>query len=155
MKLSEYINARLKDLGMTRTDLVNKFDLDWSTLSGIDHDKQIRKATQEKLARGLQCSMGDIQACLAELPDERRKVRARMNELPREETEVVMEMPTPVPDFLTRRWSPEDDTCETLDVFKARMRRMCMKELMAADNNMPAAKIFEAIGKLLLKEFVE
>lgn len=66
MKLSEFINQRLAELGMKRSDLVNKFDLEWSTLSAIDHDKTVRKITQEKLAKALHCTMGDIQQCLAE-----------------------------------------------------------------------------------------
>ena len=66
MKLSEFIKKRLEELGIKRSNLINDYDLAWSTLSNIDHDKPINKVTQEKLAKALQCSQGDIQACLAE-----------------------------------------------------------------------------------------
>ena len=73
MKLDDFINERLEKLHMTRTVLVNNYGLSWSILSNIKHDKPISAATKEKLALALQCSQGDIQACLAEMPDERRK----------------------------------------------------------------------------------
>ena len=73
MILSDFISRRLLELGMIRSDLVNKHDLDWSTLSNITHGKKINKATQEKLAKALQCSQGDIQACMAEQPSPFRK----------------------------------------------------------------------------------
>ena len=73
MTLNEFINRRLLELGMIRSDLVNKHDLDWSTLSNITHGKKISKTTQEKLAKALQCTQGDIQACMAEQPSPFRK----------------------------------------------------------------------------------
>lgn len=73
MKLGEFIKKRLKELGMKRSNLINDYDLAWSTLSNIDHDKPINKVTQEKLAKALQCSQGDIQKCLAEMPSPFRK----------------------------------------------------------------------------------
>ena len=56
MTLSEFIKKRLDELGMKRSNLINDYDLAWSTLSNIDHDKPINKVTQEKLAKALQCS---------------------------------------------------------------------------------------------------
>ena len=73
MTLSEFIKKRLDELGMKRSNLINDYDLAWSTLSNIDHDKPINKVTQEKLAKALQCSQGDIQKCLAEMPSPLRK----------------------------------------------------------------------------------
>ena len=73
MKLGEFIKKRLEELGMKRSNLINDYDLAWSTLSNIDHDKPINKVTQEKLAKALQCSQGDIQKCLAEMPSPFRK----------------------------------------------------------------------------------
>ena len=73
MTLSEFIKKRLDELGMKRSNLINDYDLAWSTLSNIDHNKPINKVTQEKLAKALQCSQGDIQKCLAEMPSPFRK----------------------------------------------------------------------------------
>ena len=73
MTLSEFIKKRLEEMGKNRSWLVNFGDLDWSTLSNIDKGKSIQKVTQEKLAKALQCSQGDIQACMAEQPSPFRK----------------------------------------------------------------------------------
>ncbi len=66
MNLSEFIKKKLEELGKNRSWLVNFGDIDWSTLSNIDHGKSISKVTQEKLAKALDYTQGDIQACLAE-----------------------------------------------------------------------------------------
>ena len=66
MTLNEFIVKRMAELGLKRSDLVNKFDLDWSTLGKIAHGHSIRPVTQQKLALALDCDQGKIQACLAE-----------------------------------------------------------------------------------------
>ena len=66
MTLSEFIKKRLQELGKNRSWLVNFGDIEWQTLSNIDKGRGISKATQEKLAKALECSQGDIQNCLAE-----------------------------------------------------------------------------------------
>ena len=91
MKLDDFINERLEQLHMTRTVLVNNFGLSWSILSNIKHDKPISAATKEKLALALQCSQGDIQACLAELPDERRKRGSIMDAIDKVEAMLAAE----------------------------------------------------------------
>lgn len=66
MKLHDYINLRIKELGMKRGDLVDKGGLAWSTLSLIKNNKYIGPVTVQKLAKVLECTAGDIQACMAE-----------------------------------------------------------------------------------------
>ena len=66
MTLYDFINNRLAELGVKRSDLIDKFDLDWSTLSNIGRGKMIRESTKQKLAHALKCSIGDINARLAE-----------------------------------------------------------------------------------------
>ena len=66
MTLNEFVEKRMAELGLKRADLVNKFDLDWSTLGKIAKGHSIRPVTQQKLALALDCDQGKIQACLAE-----------------------------------------------------------------------------------------
>lgn len=73
MTLNEFINKRLFELKMNRSDLVNKFDINWSTLSCITQGKNVGTITKEKLARGLQCTIGDINSILAQQPHPLRK----------------------------------------------------------------------------------
>ena len=73
MTLNEGINKRLAELKMTRSDLVNKFDISWATLSSITQGKNISAATKEKLAKALKWSIGDINAILSKSPHPLRK----------------------------------------------------------------------------------
>ena len=98
MKLSEFINKRLEELHMTRTVLVNNFGLNWSTLSNINRGIPISEATKQKLALALQCSQGDIQACLAEEPDDRRKGGSVMEAIEKLDQIVREEHPETVAD---------------------------------------------------------
>ena len=66
MTLHDFVMKRLDELGLKKADLVNKYDLEWSTLSKIKSGHSIRESTQQKLALALQCTQGEIQACLAE-----------------------------------------------------------------------------------------
>ena len=66
MTLNEFIDKRLAELGMKKADIVNKYDIEWSTLTKIAHGHSIRPVTQQKLALALDCDQGKIQACLAE-----------------------------------------------------------------------------------------
>ena len=69
MTLSEFIKKRLEEMGRNKSWLVNFNDLEWSTFTRINKGLPITKATQEKLAKALECSQGDIQACMAETPN--------------------------------------------------------------------------------------
>ena len=171
MKLSEFINKRLKELGMKRSDLINKHDLVWSTLSTIDRGGSIGNVTIEKLALALQCNRGDIQACLAEQnPLQKaivsKKSLAKQKVIDNTEDferaantikKVMEEKP-----FVTPESEPEEEVDvmfpvetaaeETLAEFKARMKDMCLRKF-AEYKDSDEAKIFiaEAVLEELLK----
>ncbi len=66
MKLNDFIDKRRNELGISITQFLEDSDLEWSTLHNIRAGKGIRASTIQKLAKGLKCTAGDIQACLAE-----------------------------------------------------------------------------------------
>lgn len=76
MTLNEFINKRCAELGITRTQLLDRGNLSWATLSNIGKGVKITTVTKEKLARGLQCTIGDINACLTDEPNPLRKEAA-------------------------------------------------------------------------------
>jgi len=171
--LSEFIKKRLAELGMKRSDLVNKFDLEWSTLSAIDHDKTVRKITQEKLARALQCTQGDIQACMAEQPHPFRKEAARKEGLhktqpvveetePEEEPENIFDsdpdpetslddyLNTPFPEYKSVY---EEDRLEGEERYKQKLRDMCLRIFASGVPGVHTMeKIYADIGYALVKE---
>ena len=158
MKLSDFINKRLKELGMKRSDLINKHDLVWSTLSTIDRGGSIGNVTIEKLALALQCNRGDIQACLAEQnPLQKvivsKKSLAKMKPAaepaanvsdPEAEPEEEVDMMFPP--------EPEAEPTETLVAFKARMAYVCLRKFAEyKDNDEAKIHIAEAVLEEILK----
>ena len=74
MKLSEFYKERMAaNPGLTRRELVDAVGS--ATAYAIQHDvpRNFRKSTLHKLAELWKCSVGDIQACLADLPNPLRK----------------------------------------------------------------------------------
>ena len=78
MTLAEFCKKRKEELGLTWNDIMDGGIAQY-TFSMIASGKQLtmKPATMEKLARLLKCTMGDIQACMAETPNPLRKEAAR------------------------------------------------------------------------------
>ena len=170
MKLSEFIKKRLEELGIKRSNLINDYDLAWSTLSNIDHDKPINKVTQEKLAKALQCSQGDIQACMAEQNPLKsvivnKKSLAKLNakkeapapdpkdEEPAEvfQTDEPEEKPFPV-----YRSVYEEDRQEGEERYKQKLRDMCLRIFSSGIPGVHTMeKIYADIGYALVKELAQ
>ena len=176
MTLSDFINRRLLELGMIRSDLVNKHDLDWSTLSNITHGKGISKATQEKLARALQCTQGDIQACMKEMPSPFRKEAEQPEgqagiSITAKKKKVKREAPAPDPEEPAEVFNdtePEGDDeeqaeythsevkrCEQMavDNYRQQLRDMCLRIFATGiPGTHTMEKIYADIGYALVKE---
>ena len=111
MTLGEFIDKRLEEMGKNRNYLVNECDIEWSTLSHINQGGNIRPVTQQKLALGLQCSQGDIQAILAEQNPLKKTIISKKSLAKQKK-----EQPEPEPEPL-----PFDDEPEPEAVAKAVM----------------------------------
>ena len=70
MKLSEFVRKRREELNLTLNDIVDG-GIANNTYYNIVNDKQLtmKPATMEKLARLLKCTIGELQACMAEVPN--------------------------------------------------------------------------------------
>ena len=180
MTLSEFIKKRLDELGMKRSNLINDYDLAWSTLSNIDHDKPINKVTQEKLAKALRCSQGDIQKCLAEMPSPFRKeatkpeglagisITAKKVKIKKDEVEKLMrEKPyvtAPDPEEPALVFRPEEEPevdmmfpveevepKETLAEFKARLTQILLEEMLVTESSLTSL-VLQKFGKRVVEE---
>lgn len=113
MTLNEFIVKRMAELGLKRSDLVNKFDLDWSTLGKIAHGHSIRPVTQQKLALALDCDQGKIQACLAEQNPLRKTIVSKKSLAKQKPKEAE---PEPEPEELPFDDLPEEEPEEGEDM---------------------------------------
>ena len=156
MTLHDFINKRLEELGMKRSDLVEKFDINWNTLTDIRLGKGIRDATKQKLALALKCSIGDIQACLAAAAPKKKEVSV-METVDKLEQMVKEEHPEAVskeePDLMFPAETPEPE--ESLEEFKELMRMMCLREFAAVGGDVGLSAAYEAIARNLLQELVK
>ena len=162
MNLSELIKKKLEELGKNRSWLVNFGDIEWQTLSNIDKGRGISKATQEKLAKALECSQGDIQACLAEQNPLKnvvvsKKSLAKLNakkeapapdpkdEEPAEvfetDKEVEVDMMFPV---------EEVEPKETLAEFKALLTQILLEEMLVTESSLTSL-VLQRFGKRVVE----
>lgn len=74
MKLAEFCKKRREELGLTWNDIVDG-GIANNTWCNIVNGKQliVKPATMERLARLLKCTIGELQACMAEIPNPLRK----------------------------------------------------------------------------------
>ena len=170
MNLSEFIKKKLEELGKNRSWLVNFGDIDWSTLSNIDHGKSISKVTQEKLAKAFDCTQGDIQACLAEQNPLKnvivnKKSLAKLNAKktatapdPKDEEpepEVDMMFPEPEPTVEQLEEKTEKLTNELMDMaIKAYRQKLKDKvgKILASTHHELTDAVRQEIGVMLLQE---
>ena len=115
MTLNEFIVKRMAELGLKRSDLVNKFDIEWSTLGKIAHGHSIRPVTQQKLALALQCSQGEIQSCIAET-NPLKKVIVNKKSTAKQKPKKAEPMPEPEPEELPFDDLPEEEPEEGEDM---------------------------------------
>ena len=175
MKLSEYYKERMAaNPELTRRELVDAVGS--ATVYAIQHDvpRNFRKNTLQKLAEMWKCSIGDIQACLAETPNPLRKeaekpegqagasIATKAGKHKKDEVDKLMrekpfapapdpEEPEPDVDIMFPVEEPAEEPEETLEEFKVRMKDMCLYEFSVC-GNLEEAKIL--IAEAVLKELL-
>lgn len=112
MKLSEFYKERMAaNPDLTRRMLVD--EIGSATVYAIQHDvpRAFRKSTLQKLAELWKCSQGDIQACMAELPNPLRAEAAK----PEGQAGIVKDTvkknavdPEPAPEKVPIKWHEDE-----------------------------------------------
>ena len=119
MKLSEFIKKRKEELKLTWHDFADA-GLGSQTMHNLNNDKQvsIKPVTKEKLATVLQCSQGDIQACLAEMNPLKKVVISKKSLAKQKHPEVdTVKEPAPDPEEPAEVFRPEEPTDELFPVY--------------------------------------
>ena len=179
MTLAEFIKKRLAEMGKNKSWLVNFNDLDWSTFTRINKGLPISKVTQEKLAKALECTQGDIQAGMAETPHPLRKEAERpegtagISIMAKPKKKPKSEAPAPDPkdeepaevfqadepedeEFPVYRSVYEEDRLEGEERYKQKLRDMCLRIFASGVPGVHTMeKIYADIGYALVKELVK
>ena len=155
MTLNEFMLKRLEELQLKKADLVNKYDLEWSTLTKIAHGHSIRQGTQQKLAIALQCTQGDIQKCLAEQNPLKNVIvnKKSLAKQKKTEDEIVKKVMEEKP-YLTPE--PEPDEMPFIDEPEAEPEddMMFPVETEAETDNRITREVAEEMYKRKLKDMV-
>ena len=174
MTLNEFINKRCAELGITRTQLLDRGNLSWATLSNIGKGVKITTVTKEKLARGLQCTIGDINACLTGEPNPLRKeaatpegragkqyepkgVMATVDKLEKMVSEKPYVTPEPADEEPAEVFTeePETDTDSmvlAVEEYKEQLRGQIIKHMMEAEPGTTVETLWIRIGQMVAKD---
>ena len=167
MTLAEFCKKRREELGLTWNDIIDG-GIANNTWCNVVNGKQltVKPATMERLARLLKCTIGELQACMAETPNPLRKEAEKpegqawasiiAKKVPAKKNTVEPEPePEPEVDIMFPVEEPAEEPEETLEEFKQRLKMMCLKEMTTADTYEPSAQVFMHIGKRLVEELVK
>ena len=174
MTLNDFITQRVKELGMNKSQLCDREGIAWSTLTAIKKGANITIPTKEKLARGLKCTIGEINACLAEEPNPLRKeaatregtagkqyepkgVMATVDKLEKMVSEKPYVTPDPADEEPAEVFTdePETDTDSmvlAVEEYKEQWRNKIIKQLTEADLATTVEEFWREIGKEFAKE---
>ena len=116
MTLAEFMKKRREELGLTWNDIIDG-GIANNTWCNVVNGKQltVKPATMEKLARLLECTIGELQAHLAETPNPLRKEaekpegQAGISITVRPKKKPKPEAPAPDPEEPAEVFQPEED----------------------------------------------
>ena len=183
MTLGEFIKKRKEELGLKWKDFEDA-GVSSQTISCISNNKQksIMPATREKLAKVLQCSQGEIQSCMAEVPNplraeaERPEGNAGISITAKPKKKQKTEAPAPDPkeeepaEVFQQDAEPEDDEMafpvyhsvyeedkqEGEERYKQKLRDMCLRIFSSGIPGVHTMeKIYADIGYALVKELAQ
>ena len=167
MTLSEFVKSRREELGLSWRDIEDAGIL-MGTFHKIASGKQLtmKPGTMEKFARLLKCSIGDLQAAMADTPhplckeaempegtaghNMEAKPKRKKKEPEPEPAEVFQ--PEPEVDMMFPVEEPEEPK-ETLAEFKARLTQMVFREMLVTESSLTSI-VLQNIGKKLVKELI-
>lgn len=179
MTLSEFVKKRKEELKLTWNDILDG-GIANNTFSNIMNGKQLtmKPVTMEKLARVLKCTIGELQACMAEVPNPLREeaerpegqagisITAKKVKIKKDEVEKLMrEKPyvtAPDPEESTEAEEEpfpvyhsvyEEDRQEGEERYKQKLRDMCLRIFASGVPGVHTmGKIYADIGYALVKE---
>ena len=183
MTLGEFIKKRKEELKLKWKDFEDA-GVSSQTISCIINNKQksIMPATREKLAAVMKCSQGEIQACMAEIPNplraeaERPEGTAGISIIAKPKKKPKPEAPAPDPkdeepaEVFQQDADPEDDEMafpvyhsvyeedkqEGEERYKQKLRDMCLRIFSSGVPGVHTMeKIYADIGYALVKELAQ
>ena len=165
MTLSEFVKSRRDELGLSWRDIEDAGIL-MGTYHKIASGKQLtmKPATMEKLALVLKCSIGDLQAAMADTPHPLRKeaeqpegtaghnMEARPKRKKKEPEPAEVFQPEAEEEVDTMFPVEEvEQPKETLAEFKARLTQILLEEMLVTESSLTSL-VLQNFGKRVIEE---
>ena len=148
MSLYKFIEKKLPEVGLTMKQLAENEGINYTTINRIKAGGTILDGTKQKLAKGLKCSIGDINAAIAQLDDgpAPEKVPIKWHEDQKVEDESV---PVEIPRVTNIRVDMSDV------IYKMHLKDMLFKRIAMASMQEEMVSIYADFGYEVAQELLK
>ncbi len=149
MSLYKFIEKKLPEVGLTMKQLAENEGINYTTINRIKAGGTILDGTKQKLAKGLKCSIGDINAAIAQLDDgpAPEKVPIKWHEDQKVDADVV------VPDEIPRVTNIRVDMSDV--IYKMHLKDMLFKRIAMASMQEEMVSIYADFGYEVAQELLK
>ena len=150
MSLYKFIEKKLPEVGLTMKQLAENEGINYTTINRIKAGGTILDGTKQKLAKGLKCSIGDINAAIAQLDDgpAPEKVPIKWHVDQKVEDDVV------VPDEIPRQGLTKIPADVNVEMYKAHLREMLVTRMAEIRMSASVADAFADFGRMVAQELI-
>ena len=150
MSLYKFIEKKLPEVGLTMKQLAENEGINYTTINRIKAGGTILDGTKQKLAKGLKCSIGDINAAIAQLDDgpALEKVPIKWHEDQKVENDVA------VPDEIPRPGLTNIPADVNVEMYKAHLREMLIKRMAEIRMTASVADVYTDFGRMVAQELI-
>ena len=150
MSLYKFIEKKLPEVGLTMKQLAENEGINYTTINRIKAGGTILDGTKQKLAKGLKCSIGDINAAIAQLDDgpAPEKVPFKWHEDKKVDTDIV------VPDEIPRPGLTKIPADVNVEMYKTHLREMLVERLAEIRMDASVADALADFGRMVAQELI-
>lgn len=150
MSLYKFVAKRLDEMGLTMKQLAENEGINYTTINRIKAGGTILDGTKQKLAKGLKCSIGDINAAIAQLDDgpAPEKVPIKWHEDKKVDADVV------VPDEIPRPGLTNIPADVNVEMYKTHLREMLVERLAEIRMDASVADALADFGRMVAQELI-
>lgn len=151
MSLYKFIEKKLPEVGLTMKQLAENEGINYTTINRIKAGGTILDGTKQKLAKGLKCSIGDINAAIAQLDDgpAPEKVPIKWHEDQKVDADIV------IPDDIPRPGLTIMPADVNVEMYKLHLKDMLFKRIAMASMQEEMVSIYADFGYEVAQELLK
>ena len=147
MSLYKFVAKRLDEMGMTMKQLAENEGINDTTINRIKAGCTILDGTKLKLAKGLKCSIGDINAAIAQRDDEPVPEKVPIKWYEDQKTEDIV-----VPDEIPRPGLTNIPADVNVEMYKQHLVDKLITLIVQKRSDVQLFEIYAAFGEEVAKE---